>query len=91
MAGIGDLTFDLYGYAYALLSCLCQAAYLLVVEFQVGGVCVCGGGGGRVLRPTYPALTQPAVLVYYVPYLICTTSSSDYKVFRNYFPYLPWS
>ena len=57
VAGIGDLTFDLYGYAYALLSCLCQAAYLLVVEFQVGGVCVCGGGGGGFYGPpTRPLL-----------------------------------
>ena len=35
VAGIGDLTFDVVGYAYAMLSCLCQAAYLLCVEFQV--------------------------------------------------------
>lgn len=35
MAGIGDLTFDLYGYFFAIMSCLCQAAYLLLVEFQV--------------------------------------------------------
>ena len=35
VAGIGDLTFDLYGYAYALLSCLCQV--------KRGG----GGEGGQ--------------------------------------------
>jgi solute carrier family 35 protein len=31
----GDLTFDLWGYIFALLSCTSQAAYLLMVEFQV--------------------------------------------------------
>ncbi|GLC35856.1 hypothetical protein PLESTB_000512900 [Pleodorina starrii] len=34
VAGIGDLSFDMWGYAYALLSCTMQAAYLLIVEFQ---------------------------------------------------------
>ena len=37
IAGMGDLGFDARGYGYALLSCTMQAAYLLVVEFQVGG------------------------------------------------------
>ncbi|GAX78815.1 hypothetical protein CEUSTIGMA_g6252.t1 [Chlamydomonas eustigma] len=37
VAGVGDLTFDIYGYIYALLSCLCQATYLLLVEFQGAG------------------------------------------------------
>lgn len=36
VAGVGDLTFDLYGYVFAFLSCLAQAGYLLLVEFQVG-------------------------------------------------------
>lgn len=35
VAGFGDLGFDAPGYMYALLSCITQAAYLLVVEFQV--------------------------------------------------------
>lgn len=38
VAGIGDLTFDLGGYVFALLSCTSQAAYLLLVEFQVTDV-----------------------------------------------------
>ena len=50
VAGVGDLTFDPAGYMFAVLSCTCQAAYLLLVEFQVGlhvchrplfFVCVC--------------------------------------------------
>ncbi|CAG9461052.1 unnamed protein product [Pedinophyceae sp. YPF-701] len=32
VAGLGDLTFDLLGYIYALSSCVLQASYLLVVE-----------------------------------------------------------
>ncbi|EFJ43034.1 hypothetical protein VOLCADRAFT_66339 [Volvox carteri f. nagariensis] len=34
VAGIGDLSFDLMGYVFALMSCTMQAAYLLLVEFQ---------------------------------------------------------
>ena len=34
VAGLGDLTFDLRSYAYALISCLSQACYLLLVELQ---------------------------------------------------------
>ncbi|KAG2450812.1 hypothetical protein HYH02_004647 [Chlamydomonas schloesseri] len=34
VAGIGDLSFDLLGYLFALMSCTMQAAYLLLVEFQ---------------------------------------------------------
>ncbi|KAG2483882.1 hypothetical protein HYH03_017276 [Edaphochlamys debaryana] len=34
VAGIGDLSFDLWGYLFALMSCLVQAGYLLLVEFQ---------------------------------------------------------
>ncbi|PNW70042.1 hypothetical protein CHLRE_17g703250v5 [Chlamydomonas reinhardtii] len=34
VAGIGDLSFDMLGYLFALLSCTMQAAYLLLVEFQ---------------------------------------------------------
>mmetsp|Transcript_12864 Transcript_12864/g.27782 ORF Transcript_12864/g.27782 Transcript_12864/m.27782 type:complete len:379 (+) Transcript_12864:240-1376(+) len=37
VAGVGDLTFELYGYVFAFLSCLAQAAYLLLVEFQGAG------------------------------------------------------
>lgn len=29
MAGIGDLTFDLYGYTFAVLSCIAQSSYLI--------------------------------------------------------------
>ena len=53
VAGIGDLTFDPYGYLFALGSCTCQAAYLLLVEFQVcascgvEGPCACGVEGPR--------------------------------------------
>lgn len=36
-AGLGDLTFDIAGYAFALLSCAAQGGYLLLVEFQVTG------------------------------------------------------
>ena len=35
VAGLGDLSFDPMGYTFALLSCATQAAYLLLVEFQV--------------------------------------------------------
>ncbi len=35
IAGVGDLAFNPLGYIYALSSCLCQAAYLLCIEFQV--------------------------------------------------------
>jgi solute carrier family 35 protein len=35
VAGLGDLSFDPLGYAYALLSCATQSGYLLLVEFQV--------------------------------------------------------
>ncbi|KAG1676390.1 hypothetical protein FOA52_001185 [Chlamydomonas sp. UWO 241] len=39
IAGLGDLTFEPWGYAMALASCLCQASYLLLVEFQgVAGI-----------------------------------------------------
>jgi len=34
VAGVGDLMFDLSGYVFCLLSCACQAAYLLLVEFK---------------------------------------------------------
>jgi solute carrier family 35 protein len=34
IAGAGDLSFDLRGYAFALASCGLQAAYLLLVEFS---------------------------------------------------------
>lgn len=34
IAGMGDLSFDPMGYMFALLSCLVQAGYLLLVEFQ---------------------------------------------------------
>lgn len=36
IAGMGDLSFDMVGYACAFASCAMQAAYLLLVEFQVG-------------------------------------------------------
>lgn len=36
VAGIGDLSFDPLGYLFAFASCATQAAYLLLVEFQVG-------------------------------------------------------
>ena len=32
VAGIGDISFDLYGYAFAFTSCLLQAAYLITVQ-----------------------------------------------------------
>lgn len=32
VASLGDLTFDLMGYTYALLSCLLQSCYLILVE-----------------------------------------------------------
>lgn len=35
IAGIGDLTFEPWGYVMALASCFAQAGYLLLVEFQV--------------------------------------------------------
>lgn len=35
VAGLGDLAFDPAGYLFALGSCTMQAAYLLLVEFQV--------------------------------------------------------
>ena len=38
VAGVGDLSFDLLGYLFAFASCMTQAAYLLLVEFQVGAV-----------------------------------------------------
>lgn len=34
VAGFGDLTFDLGGYIYCLLSTGCQAAYMLLVEIK---------------------------------------------------------
>ncbi|MEW5311225.1 MAG: hypothetical protein WDW38_002958 [Sanguina aurantia] len=34
VAGVGDLSFDMVGYACAFASCAMQAAYLLLVEFQ---------------------------------------------------------
>jgi len=34
-AGLGDLMFDFWGYLFCLLSCACQATYLLLVEFKV--------------------------------------------------------
>lgn len=40
IAGIGDLAFDAWAYAYALSSVVIQALYLLLVEFQAS-VCVC--------------------------------------------------
>lgn len=42
VAGAGDLAFDALGYAFALLSCTSQAAYLLLVEASGRG-----GGSGR--------------------------------------------
>jgi solute carrier family 35 protein len=35
VAGIGDMSFNVMGYTFALLSCTTQAAYLLLVEFHV--------------------------------------------------------
>lgn len=35
IASAGDLSFNLSGYTYALLSCSVQAAYLVLVELQV--------------------------------------------------------
>ena len=32
VAGFGDLSFDLHGYAFAVISCLLQAAYLITVQ-----------------------------------------------------------
>eukprot|EP00955_Chlamydomonas_euryale_P041091 351893-Chlamydomonas_euryale.AAC.3 len=34
IAGMGDLTFEVWGYVMALASCVAQAGYLLLVEFQ---------------------------------------------------------
>ena len=46
VAGAGDLAFDALGYAFALLSCTSQAAYLLLVEWSGRGSGAGGGGGG---------------------------------------------
>mmetsp|Transcript_25357 Transcript_25357/g.74911 ORF Transcript_25357/g.74911 Transcript_25357/m.74911 type:complete len:424 (-) Transcript_25357:105-1376(-) len=37
IAGMGDLTFEVWGYVMALASCVAQAGYLLLVEFQGAG------------------------------------------------------
>lgn len=39
IAGIGDLAFDPWAYAFAFSSVISQALYLLLVEFQASGVC----------------------------------------------------
>lgn len=38
IAGIGDLAFDPWAYAFAFSSVISQALYLLLVEFQASGV-----------------------------------------------------
>jgi solute carrier family 35 protein len=50
VAGAGDLAFDALGYAFALLSCTSQAAYLLLVEASGRGGGGGGGGGGDAGR-----------------------------------------
>jgi hypothetical protein len=45
IAGIGDLAFDPWAYAFAFSSVISQALYLLLVEFQVREVVVCVGRG----------------------------------------------
>jgi hypothetical protein len=37
IAGIGDLAFDAWAYAFAFSSVITQALYLLLVEFQANG------------------------------------------------------
>ncbi len=55
VAGVGDLSFQMTGYIFALLSCTAQAAYLLLVEFQVsawsaGRSCAAAGLAPRCRR-----------------------------------------
>jgi len=37
VAGIGDLSFDGWGYMFAFASVVMQSVYLLLIEFQVRG------------------------------------------------------
>jgi solute carrier family 35 protein len=47
IAGIGDLAFDAWAYAFAFSSVITQALYLLLVEFQAS----IGGFGDKFKQP----------------------------------------